>query len=91
LGDAVEVGTAKVRANSVHPGMTYAPMTETIGIKQGDGHFPNSPMGRGGETHEIAKAVAFLLSDDSAYVTGTELAVDGGWSAGPTLKYVTGR
>jgi 3alpha(or 20beta)-hydroxysteroid dehydrogenase len=48
-------------------------------------------MGRGGETHEIAKAVAFLLSDDSAYVTGTELAVDGGWSAGPTLKYVTGR
>ncbi|WP_406476777.1 glucose 1-dehydrogenase [Streptomyces sp. NBC_01615] len=88
---AVELGTAKVRVNSVHPGMTYTPMTANIGIQQGDGHFPNSPMGRVGETHEIAKAVVFLLSDDSAYVTGAELAVDGGWSAGPTVKYVTGQ
>jgi len=88
---AVELGTAKVRVNSVHPGMTYTPMTANIGIQQGDGHFPNSPMGRVGETHEIAKAVVFLLSDDSAYVTGAELAVDGGWSAGPTIKYVTGQ
>jgi 3alpha(or 20beta)-hydroxysteroid dehydrogenase len=40
---------------------------------------------------EIAGAVGYLLSDDAAYVTGAEIAVDGGWTAGPTLKYVMGQ
>jgi 3alpha(or 20beta)-hydroxysteroid dehydrogenase len=37
---------------------------------------------------KIAGAVGYLLSDDAAYVNGAEIAVDGGWTAGPTLKYV---
>jgi len=88
---AVEQGTAKIRVNSVHPGMTYTPMTAQLGIQQGDGGYPNTPMGRVGEADEIAKAVVFLLSDDSSYVTGAELAVDGGWTTGPTVKYVMGQ
>ncbi|MER7842929.1 glucose 1-dehydrogenase [Kitasatospora sp. NPDC096077] len=87
---AVELGTERIRVNSVHPGMTYTPMTASVGIRRGDGNYPNTPMGRVGEAPEIATAVVYLLSDDSSYVTGAELAVDGGWTTGPTVKYVMG-
>ncbi|MFG2773379.1 glucose 1-dehydrogenase [Streptomyces sp. NPDC048350] len=88
---AVELGTAGIRVNSVHPGMTYTPMTAIVGIERGEGKYPNTPMGRVGEAPEIAGAVVFLLSDAASYVTGAELAVDGGWTAGPTVKYVMGQ
>ncbi|MFF0746300.1 glucose 1-dehydrogenase [Streptomyces sp. NPDC004111] len=88
---AVELGTERIRVNSVHPGMTYTPMTASVGIQQGEGNYPNTPMGRVGEADEIAGAVVFLLSDSASYVTGAELAVDGGWTTGPTVKYVMGQ
>lgn len=88
---AIENGTDRIRVNSVHPGMTYTPMTAQVGIQQGEGGYPNTPMGRVGEAHEIAAAIVFLLSDAASYITGAELAVDGGWTAGPTVKYVTGQ
>ncbi|MEU5085239.1 glucose 1-dehydrogenase [Streptomyces sp. NPDC021356] len=88
---AVELGTARIRVNSVHPGMTYTPMTASVGIERGEGKYPNTPMGRVGEPHEIASAVVYLLSDAASYVTGAELAVDGGWTTGPTVKYVMGQ
>ncbi|RMI34946.1 glucose 1-dehydrogenase [Nocardia stercoris] len=88
---AIENGTDRIRVNSVHPGMTYTPMTAQVGIQQGEGGYPNTPMGRVGEADEIATAIAFLLSDAASYITGAELAVDGGWTAGPTVKYVMGQ
>jgi 3alpha(or 20beta)-hydroxysteroid dehydrogenase len=88
---AVELGSDQIRVNSVHPGMTYTPMTVNVGIQLGEGNYPNTPMGRVAVPEEIAGAVGYLLSDDAAYVTGAEIAVDGGWTAGPTLKYVMGQ
>ena len=88
---AVELGPDRIRVNSVHPGMTYTPMTVNVGIQVGEGNYPNTPMGRVAVPEEIAGAVGYLLSDDAAYVTGAEIAVDGGWTAGPTLKYVMGQ
>lgn len=88
---AVELAGERIRVNSVHPGMTYTPMTAEIGIQPGDGGYPNTPMGRVGVPEEITGAVGFLLSDEAAYVTGAEIAVDGGWTAGPTVKYVMGQ
>ncbi|MFE9817559.1 glucose 1-dehydrogenase [Streptomyces sp. NPDC005773] len=88
---AVELGTAGIRVNSVHPGMVYTPMTASVGIQQGEGNYPNTPMGRVGEAGEIGEAVVFLLSDAASYITGAELAVDGGWTTGPTVKYVMGQ
>ncbi|WP_409435353.1 SDR family oxidoreductase [Mycobacterium sp. SMC-14] len=88
---AAELGTDRIRVNSVHPGMTYTPMTAEVGIQLGEGNYPNTPMGRVGVPDEIAGAVTYLLSDDAAYVTGAEIAVDGGWTAGPTVKYAMGQ
>lgn len=88
---AVEFGASGVRVNSVHPGMTFTPMTAEAGIEPGPGKYPNAPMERVGEPAEIADAVVFLLSDAAAYITGAELAVDGGWTAGPTVRYVMGQ
>ncbi|MFJ9697355.1 glucose 1-dehydrogenase [Kitasatospora sp. NPDC101183] len=88
---AVELGAERIRVNSVHPGMTYTPMTASVGIQRGEGNYPNTPMGRVGEAPEIATAMVYLLSDDASYVNGAELAVDGGWTTGPTVKYVLGQ
>ncbi|MFF0742472.1 glucose 1-dehydrogenase [Streptomyces sp. NPDC004111] len=79
---AVELAGARIRVNSVHPGMTWTDMTAHVGIEVGEGKYPGTPMGRVGVPHEIAAAVAFLLSDAAGYTTGAELAVDGGWTAG---------
>jgi 3alpha(or 20beta)-hydroxysteroid dehydrogenase len=88
---AVELASDHIRVNSVHPGITYTPMTAEVGIQPGEGNYPNAPMGRVGTPEEIAGAVGYLLSDDAGYVTGAEIAVDGGWTAGPTVKYVMGQ
>ncbi|MFF2630426.1 glucose 1-dehydrogenase [Kitasatospora griseola] len=88
---AVELGVDRIRVNSVHPGMTYTPMTAAVGIERGEGNYPNTPMGRVGEAPEIAAATVFLLSDAASYITGAELAVDGGWTTGPTVRYVMGQ
>ena len=88
---AVELGPERIRVNSVHPGMAATPMTANIGVRVGEDNYPNLPMGRIAVSDEIAGAVGYLLSDDAAYVNGAEIAVDGGWTAGPTMKYVMGQ
>ncbi|WP_067168761.1 glucose 1-dehydrogenase [Microtetraspora niveoalba] len=83
---SVELGRHRIRVNSVHPGMTYTPMTTKNDVAHlGEGMFPLSALGRVGVPEEIAEAISFLISDDSSYVTGAELAVDGGWTAGEVV------
>ena len=79
---AVQHAKIGIRVNSVHPGMMPPMLTS---FPRGD---PNReamnaavPMGREGEPIEVANAVLFLASDEASYITGTELLVDGGFTA----------
>lgn len=73
-----------IRCNAVHPGYIRTPMTERWLADLPGGEEALTalhPIGRLGEPADIARLVAFLLGDDSSYVTGSELAVDGGYLA----------
>ncbi|MGW1847143.1 glucose 1-dehydrogenase [Streptomyces sp. NPDC001966] len=75
---ALELGADGIRVNSVHPGAIATAMTAHLGTEK----HPGTPLGRVGQPEEVAHLVAFLASDDSSYLSGAELAVDGGASAG---------
>ncbi len=74
----------KIRVNAVSPGPIETPIYGKIGLTQeqaaefGTQIVGQIPMGRMGQADEIAKTVAFLASDDSSYITGVDLCVDGG-------------
>ena len=76
----------RIRVNAVSPGAIDTPglnelLASTEAGQQRLRMISNSvPLGRFGTSDEIAKAVVFLASDDSSYITGTELFVDGGFA-----------
>lgn len=77
-GLAKEVASRGITVNVVAPGFIATDMTEVLTEEQKSGILGNVPAGRLGEPKDIAKAVAFLASDDAAYITGTTLHVNGG-------------
>ncbi len=82
---AIELGPLGIRVNSVHPGPIDTAM---LPVPADAPMFTAYPLGRAGTAEEVAEAVLFLASDASSYLTGAELAVDGGLAAG-TVPRVT--
>ena len=72
----------RIRVNAVSPGYTDTPPWHSVEAAEERMKFISNsvPLGRFGTPDEIAKAVVFLASDDSSYITGTELFVDGGFA-----------
>jgi 3alpha(or 20beta)-hydroxysteroid dehydrogenase len=74
---AVELGSHNIGVNAVHPGQINTPMTSGITFETGQ-----IALGWVGEPEDIADIVLFFASDDSRFVTGSEVAGDGGQIAG---------
>ena len=80
---ARELGPRKIRVNSINPGMVETEGTSSSGITTGESEFRKemervSPLGRIGQTRDIAPAVVFLASSDSDWITGESFIISGG-------------
>ncbi len=80
---AVQYARERIRCNSVHPGPIVTAMTEAR--RSDPAHYEymvsRIPLGRYGEPDEVGFGVLYLASDESSFVTGSELVIDGGWTA----------
>ena len=80
----LDLQARKIRVNAVSPGPTNTPLINNLGQTEEQSKqivrslVTTVPLGRLGDPDEIAKAVVFLASDDSSFITGIELFVDGG-------------
>jgi len=74
---AIDFGVDGVRVNSIHPGSVKTPMTANL--KRG---FDQIPLGRAAETDEVSPLIVYLVSDESTFVNGANIAIDGGETAG---------
>ncbi len=78
---ALNYAKYRINVNAIAPGIVETPMT--AGLLQDEAEkgalLRNIPYGRIGSTADIANGVAFLVSDDSEYITGQTLVIDGGW------------
>lgn len=84
---ALEVGQFGVRVNAIAPGSILTEGTKSLFYNEESRRLSESlishiPLGKPGETKDIANAVLYLASDDANYVTGHVLVIDGGWTAG---------
>jgi 3alpha(or 20beta)-hydroxysteroid dehydrogenase len=75
---AIDFAPDGIRVNSVHPGPIDTEMLKVRTPEQNRERLKMVPMNRMGTAEEVAKLVLFLLSDDSSYITGAEIAIDGG-------------
>lgn len=72
---AIEVGRKNVRVNAVAPGFITTDMTDGIDDSK---FIPNIPLRKFGEVEDVAKCIQFLISKDSAYITGEVISINGG-------------
>lgn len=79
---AVQYAKEQIRINSIHPGLiTTLMVTQGIDLESRKVFEQSTPMGREGTAEEVANGALFLASDESSYMTGAELVLDGGYTA----------
>lgn len=84
---AADLGPHGVRINAISPGLIHTPMT--AGLDQSpayNGFVKQHLLHRAGQAREVGNAVAFLLSDMASFITGTNIPVDGGFSAAKVIE-----
>lgn len=78
---AITYATEGIRANSLHPGIINTPLVQAQAEDVNEFVVSMTPMGRMADPREIAYGVLFLASDESSFMTGAELVIDGGYTA----------
>ena len=80
---AIQYADVNIRVNSVHPGFVDTPMTDGLHSQPGvrEERVARTPIGRMGVPEDIAYGILYLASDESGFVTGSELVIDGGMTA----------
>ncbi len=78
---ALEYASRGITANAIAPGFIDTDMTSSLSDKVKESMLSRIPAGKFGQAEDIAKAVAFLVSDDARYITGQVLGIDGGMGA----------
>lgn len=78
---AITHAKAGIRINSLHPGFIATPLTDAQDPQINQFVIGQTPMGRAGTPEEVAQGAVFLASDESSFMTGSELVIDGGYLA----------
>jgi NAD(P)-dependent dehydrogenase (short-subunit alcohol dehydrogenase family) len=78
---AIAYATKNIRVNSLHPGFIETPLTDAQAPEMNAWVVSMTPMGRPGKPEEVAQGAVFLASDESSFMTGSELVIDGGYLA----------
>ena len=86
---AMELGSRQIRVNAVHPGYIQTPMTASAPPAFLAANETLTPLGRGGQPEEVAELMVFLMSDESRFITGAEIPVDGGQTSGGIAKFLS--
>jgi 3alpha(or 20beta)-hydroxysteroid dehydrogenase len=86
---ATELGARGIRVNAVHPGYIHTPMTDSAPATFRDANLEITPLSRGGQPQEVADLMVFLMSDESRFISGADIPIDGGQVAGGTAKFLS--
>ncbi len=86
---ATELGPRGIRVNAVHPGFIHTPMTASAPESFYDANLAVTPLARGGQPEEVAGLMVFLMSDESRFLSGADIPIDGGQVAGGIAKVMS--
>jgi len=86
---SLELGPLGIRANLVHPGYIETPMVANAPATFRQAQLEANPLGINGTPEDVAHLVVYLISDESRYVSGAEIAVDGGFTSQSGVKFLS--